>query len=110
MPKSTSNSGKRAWKDVATGGSQFVKWSAGKIIEGVVKGFREYKFKKEKRRLMEVADMSTGEVHAIGEYAALSNLFSTAKKGDEVRIKLIGKKKMKGGKNPMLQFKVQIRQ
>lgn len=112
MPKRASNTGtsKRVYRKVATGGSQFVDWKKTKLVEGVVKGFRKYTYKKKQRELMEVANESTGEIVALGRYAALDNLFDIAKKGDAVRVKLTGRKKIKGQKNPMLLFDVEIAQ
>lgn len=112
MPKQQSNTGtgKRVYKKVSTGGSQFVDWKKTKLVEGVIKGFRKYVYKKKKRELMEVANEKTGEIVALGHYAALDNLFSMAKKGDAVRVKLMGRKKIKGQKNPMLLFDVEIAQ
>ena len=106
MSERTSNTG---WQNVPTGRGSFVNWKQTKLVEGLVTAIVSYTYKKQKREKLQVTDTKTGEIFDVGQYAQLEQLFRIAKKGDMVRIRLTGKKKMKGGKQPMLTFDVKIK-
>lgn len=97
------------WKEVSTSaGAPFVNWKKGKVVRGIVQGFREYQYKRKPHQCMEVTDTDTGETVGVNDHYSLLTLFKTAKPGDMVEITHLGVKKLKG-RQTLHQFKVRIK-
>ena len=85
----------------------------GTVLQGIVQGIKDVPKGKnvdKDTRIMYVANDSTGEVNAVWQSAALTDLFDSAKKGDEVFIRYDGEVKVKGRRQPMHGFTAGIKE
>lgn len=115
MPKSKRSPGNAipsGYTQVQSGDrAPFHDFTKKKTLEGKVIGRHSFTDRwKNKKDILEVADLETGEVTAISESASLKGIFKRAKKGSAIFVRFDGLVKIKGRKQPMRQYTTAIKQ